>query len=44
MVGESLLLTDLYELAMLEADATHAMAETAVFELFVRKLPPSGRS
>ena len=40
MVGESLLLTDLYELAMLEAYAAHAMAETAVFELFVRKLPP----
>ena len=35
----SLLLTDLYELSMLEAYAAHGMAETAVFELFVRKLP-----
>ena len=35
-----LLLTDLYELSMLEAYAAHGMAETAVFELFVRKLPP----
>jgi nicotinate phosphoribosyltransferase len=36
----SLLLTDLYELSMLEAYAAHGMNETAVFELFVRKLPP----
>ena len=35
----SLLLTDLDELSMLEAYAGHGMAETAVFELFVRKLP-----
>jgi len=40
MIEQSLLLTDLYELAMLEAYAAHGMAETAVFELFVRKLPP----
>ena len=35
----SLLLTDLYEFSMLEAYAAHGMAETAVFEVFVRKLP-----
>ncbi len=40
MLEQSLLLTDLYELSMLEAYAAHGMAETAVFELFVRKLPP----
>ncbi|MBS0558705.1 MAG: nicotinate phosphoribosyltransferase [Proteobacteria bacterium] len=40
-MGEnSLLLTDLYQLSMLEAYAAHGMADTAVFELFVRKLPP----
>jgi nicotinate phosphoribosyltransferase len=39
MLEQSLLLTDLYELSMLEAYAAHGMAETAVFELFVRKLP-----
>ena len=40
MSEQSLLLTDLYELSMLEAYAVHGMADTAVFELFVRKLPP----
>jgi nicotinate phosphoribosyltransferase len=40
MSEPSLLLTDLYELSMLEAYAAHGMTETAVFELFVRKLPP----
>src|SRR3974377_2203335 len=40
MTEQSLLLTDLYELSMLEAYAVHGMADTAVFELFVRKLPP----
>jgi len=39
MSGQSLLLTDLYQLSMLETYAAHGMAETAVFELFVRKLP-----
>ena len=39
MREQSLLLTDLYELSMLEAYAAHGMAETAVFELFIRKLP-----
>ncbi len=41
MLESSLLLTDLYQLSMLEAYAAHGMAETAVFELFVRKLPPT---
>ena len=36
----SALLTDLYELTMLQAYADERMHETAVFELFVRKLPP----
>ena len=39
MIEHSLLLTDLYQLAMLEAYSVHGMDETAVFELFVRKLP-----
>jgi nicotinate phosphoribosyltransferase len=34
------LLTDLYQLTMLQAYFEHRMTETAVFELFVRKLPP----
>jgi len=33
------LLTDLYQLTMLQAYFEHGMTETAVFELFVRKLP-----
>ena len=37
---QSLLLTDLYELSMLETYSAHGMDATAVFELFVRKLPP----
>jgi nicotinate phosphoribosyltransferase len=39
MLEQSLLLTDLYQLSMLEVYAAHGMAETACFELFVRKLP-----
>ena len=39
-VAESLLLTDLYQLNMLAAYAAQDMTATAVFELFVRKLPP----
>jgi nicotinate phosphoribosyltransferase len=35
----SALLTDLYELTMLQGYWQHQMYETAVFELFVRKLP-----
>jgi nicotinate phosphoribosyltransferase len=34
------LLTDLYQLNMLEAYLQHGRTETAVFEFFVRKLPP----
>jgi nicotinate phosphoribosyltransferase len=37
---DSTLLTDLYQLTMLNAYFAHGMRETAVFELFVRKLPP----
>jgi nicotinate phosphoribosyltransferase len=33
------LLTDLYQLTMLQAYFAHEMRDTAVFELFVRKLP-----
>jgi nicotinate phosphoribosyltransferase len=36
---DSALLTDLYQLTMLRAYFAHGMRETAVFELFVRKLP-----
>src|SRR3954454_19432391 len=39
MVEQSLLLTDLYQFSMREAYAAHGMADSAVFELFVRKLP-----
>jgi nicotinate phosphoribosyltransferase len=35
----SALLTDLYQLTMLQAYLDEGMAQTAVFELFVRKLP-----
>jgi len=36
----SALLTDLYQLTMLDGYVRHGMEETAVFEFFVRKLPP----
>jgi nicotinate phosphoribosyltransferase len=36
----SALLTDLYQLTMLQAYFERGMTDTAVFELFVRKLPP----
>jgi nicotinate phosphoribosyltransferase len=39
----SLLLTDLYQLTMLQAYYAQGMTGTAVFELFVRKLPPGRR-
>lgn len=39
-VGSSLLLTDLYELNMLAAYLGAGMEEEAVFEFFLRKLPP----
>lgn len=38
--ANSALLTDLYELTMLNAYHDQGMNETAVFEFFVRKLPP----
>ena len=41
MTDNSLLLTDLYQLSMMEVYARHDMQQTAVFELFVRKLPAS---
>lgn len=37
---KSPLLTDLYQLTMLQAYLEHGMTDTAVFEFFVRKLPP----
>ncbi len=39
--GTGLLLTDLYQLNMLQAYLEAGMTETAVFEFFVRKLPPN---
>ena len=36
---ESILLTDLYQLTMLQAYFDQGMNDTAVFEFFVRKLP-----
>ncbi len=36
----SALLTDLYQLNMLQAYLDHGQTDTAVFEFFVRKLPP----
>lgn len=38
--ANSLLLTDLYQLNMLQAYVDRDMAELAVFEFFVRRLPP----
>ncbi len=35
------LLTDLYQLTMLQSYLDHGMEDTAVFEFFVRKLPPN---
>ena len=40
-LGSSLLLTDLYQLNMLQAYRDAGMTATAVFEFFVRKLPPT---
>jgi nicotinate phosphoribosyltransferase len=37
----SVLLTDLYQLTMLQGYFDRGMEETAVFEFFVRKIPPS---
>jgi nicotinate phosphoribosyltransferase len=41
--GHSLLLTDLYQLTMLQAYWQHGMQGTSVYELFVRTLPPCRR-
>lgn len=41
--GESVLLTDLYQLTMLQTYYDQGMADTAVFEFFVRKFP-AGRN
>jgi nicotinate phosphoribosyltransferase len=38
--GSSPLLTDLYQLNMIEAYLAHGETKIAVFELFIRKLPP----
>jgi nicotinate phosphoribosyltransferase len=38
--NESALLTDLYQLTMLQAYFDEGMRETAVFEFFLRALPP----
>lgn len=39
-LGSSALLTDLYQLTMLQAYFDQGMEETAVFELFIRSMPP----
>ena len=39
MMNFSPLLTDLYQLTMLQGYFDQSMEETAVFEFFVRKLP-----
>jgi nicotinate phosphoribosyltransferase len=43
VLDQSLLLSDLYQLSMLEVYDRHGMQQTAVFELFVRKLPARRR-
>jgi len=40
MIGHDALLTDLYQLTMLQGYLEAGMTETAVFEFFVRRLPP----
>ncbi len=40
MIGRDALLTDLYQLTMLQGYLEAGMEEQAVFELFVRRLPP----
>jgi nicotinate phosphoribosyltransferase len=40
-VRSSMLLTDLYQLNMLQSYLDHGQTDLAVFEFFVRKLPPS---
>ena len=38
---DSVLLTDLYQLTMLQAYYVHGMREQATFEMYVRRLPPN---
>jgi nicotinate phosphoribosyltransferase len=42
--GASALLTDLYQLTMLQTYFEHGMTQTAAFELFFRRLPPRQRN
>ncbi len=42
--GASALLTDLYQLTMLQTYFEHGMTGTSVFELFFRRLPPGHRN
>ena len=42
--GSSALLTDLYQLTMLQTYYEQGMTDTAVFELFFRRLPPKARN
>jgi len=42
--GASALLTDLYQLTMLQTYFEHGMTDTGVFELFFRRLPPGIRN
>ncbi|MEO8629369.1 MAG: nicotinate phosphoribosyltransferase, partial [Betaproteobacteria bacterium] len=42
--GASALLTDLYQLTMLQTYFEHGMNGTSVFELFFRRLPPGHRN
>ncbi len=42
--GASALLTDLYQLTMLQTYYERGMTDTAVFELFFRRLPPKQRN
>ncbi len=39
LAGDAAILTDLYQLTMLQAYVSEGMTETAVFDLFVRRLP-----
>ena len=39
-ISSSMLLTDLYQLNMMQSYVDRGMTETAVFEFFVRRLPP----
>ena len=43
-LGNSALLTDLYQLTMMQTYYEHGMTGPAVFELFFRRLPPRQRN